>query len=246
MDVYGKLRRSVSPLFLVFGLVACADLDPNLVADVLSAAMGTDAGGVLDERTVVAGLKEALQLGTRRTVASTSAEGGFARNRVIHIETPEQLQPMARALRAVGYGRKVDELEGAMNRAAELAAGEATDVFWNAIAQMSFADAYGILNGEQTAATDYFRDRTSAQLTDRFRPIVDAKMKEVGLYNAYQSLSNAYAALPMKSRPVLDLQRYVTDKSISGLFFVLAQEEVRIREDPSARTTELLRKVFAR
>jgi len=224
-------------------LLACAGLDPADLEGLLQAAQSA-GGGALDEGTVAAGLKEALEVGTKRAVDVTSRSGGFGLNDLIRIETPEQLQPMTDALRMVGLGGRVDELETSMNRAAELAAGEATDVFWDAIAKMSISDAFGILNGDETAATDYFRDRTTTQLTERFRPIVNQKMQEVGLYQTYKQLTSAYASLPLASKPSLDLEEYVTDNAVGGLFTVLGQEETKIRSDPGARSTELLRKVF--
>jgi hypothetical protein len=225
-------------------LVGCAGIDPNVLSGVLE-TIGSQTGGALDETTVARGLREALRVGTQRTVASTSRADGFLLNRLIRIEAPEQLEPMLRALRTVGFGRQVDELETAMNRAAERAAGEATDVFVGAIGRMTIADALGILRGGDTAATDYFREQTSDALVARFTPIVDEKMREVGLYRIYEQLTGAYAALPIGRKPSLDLRAHVTDRAVGGLFTVLAQEETRIREDPAARTTELLRKVFA-
>jgi hypothetical protein len=186
-----------------------------------------------------------LRVGTQRTVAATSRSGGFLLNQLIRIEAPEELEPMLRGLRAVGFGRQVDEFETTMNRAAERAAGEATEIFVAAITRMTIADALGILRGSETAATDYFRARTSEALIARFTPVVEQKMQEVGLYRVYRDLTRAYDALPLAKKPSLDLRAHVTDRAVAGLFTVLAQEEIRIREDPAARTTELLRKVFA-
>ena len=234
--------RAVAAAALLL-LSGCAGLDPSLLDAVLQGT-GTRAG-TLDEATVARGLREALRVGTERSVASTSRSNGFLLNRLIRIRPPEELEPMLRGLRAVGFARQVDELETAMNRAAERAAGEATDVFVGAIARMTIADALGILRGGDTAATDYFRAQTSAALVARFSPIVDEKMREVGLYRIYQELGAAYAALPLARKPSLDLRAHVTDRAVGGLFTVLAQEETRIRQDPAARTTELLRRVFS-
>jgi hypothetical protein len=236
------MLRALS-IALALLLSGCAGLDPGILDAVLQGAQG--GGGVLDERTVAAGLREALRVGTERSVASTSRSGGYLQNPLIRIEPPEQLAPMLRGLRAVGFARQVDELEVAMNRAAERAAGEALDVFVGAIGRMTISDALGILRGGDTAATDYFQDRTSDALVARFTPIVDQKMQEVGLYRIYQDLGRAYAALPLATKPSLDLRAHVTDRAVAGLFTVLAQEETRIRQDPAARSTELLRKVFA-
>lgn len=198
----------------------------------------------LDESTVVAGLKQALEVGSRNAVALTSRADGFLGNPAIRIPLPKGLEPMGKALRTVGFGGQVDELEVAMNRAAERAAGEATDVFVSAIGQMSFADARGILRGGDTAATDYFRRTTSDELRRRFEPIVGQKMQEVGLVQLYEGLVAHYASLPFARKPSLDLRSYVTERGLEGLFQVLAEEEQRIRTDPAARTTELLQRVF--
>jgi hypothetical protein len=241
----GRTRSGLFCALLALATQGCAGLDPALLESVLSGASSLGGGGALDESTVAAGLREALRVGTQRTVDTTSRSGGFLLNELIRIEPPEQLGPMLRGLRTVGFGRQVDELETAMNRAAERAAGEATDVFIAAITRMTIADALGILRGGDTAATDYFRVQTSDALVARFSPIVEQKMQEVGLYRIYRDLQSAYAALPLASKPSIDLRAHVTDRAVAGLFTVLGQEETRIRQDPAARSTELLRKVFA-
>jgi len=219
-----------------------ADLDRALEG----ARQASGGSAALDAATVAAGLKDALRVGTDRTVASTSRLDGFLANELIRIHTPESLSTMTRTLRTVGFGSKVDELEVAMNRAAEQAAGEATSVFWNGIQKMSIQDAFGILNGGDTAATDYFRRTTSDELRARFSPIVEQKMSAVGLVQIYDDLVARYEAIPLASfgsKPP-DLRAHVTDGALSGLFTVLGQEEAKIRQEPAARSTELLRKVF--
>jgi hypothetical protein len=201
-------------------------------------------GGGLDEATVAAGLKEALRVGTERATASTSELDGFYGNALIRIALPEQYDGVARALENIGMGSYVEDFERSMNRAAERASGEAIDVFWSAITQMSISDAFEILYGHETAATDYFRLKTSASLTARFQPIVEAKMKEVGVYNIYNDLVARYNLLPIDKPKPVDIDDYVTERTVDGIFAVLEGEEKRIREDPAARTTELLRKVF--
>jgi hypothetical protein len=220
-------------------LSACASFDPASLSDVL----GT--GGPLDESTIVSGLREALRVGSERSVDRTSRPGGFLDDARIRIPLPAELTGVARTLRDVGMGGFVDEFEESMNRAAEQATGEAVDVFRGAIRTMTFADARAILDGPDDAATSFFRSRTEAELLARFRPIVDRKMAELGYLETYDRLADAYAALPFKSRPVFDPGAYVTGRALDGLFTVLADEEKRIREDPAARTTELLRRVFS-
>ena len=151
---------------------------------------------------------------------------------------------MGRTLRRLGLGRQVDELEVAMNRAAEEAAGEAREVLVRAVTSLTFDDAMRILDGGSTAATDFLRARTGEEIRSRFHPIVVAKMDQVGLSRLYRQLAAEYNRLPLVSRPAVDLDDYVTDEALDGLFTVLGEEEKRIREDPLARTTELLRRVF--
>lgn len=233
---------SMCVLLLAWGAIGCATLPADL-AGILDSEPAGEGG--LDESTVIAGLREALRVGTQNTVLSTSRVDGYLGNRLIRIAIPEQLESMADALRQVGLGGQVDELEIGMNRAAELAAGEAREVFWEAIAGMTISDAFSILEGDDTAATDYFRGRTEAALYDKFHPIVQGKMEEVGLSRIYASVAETYNSLPLSGAPQLvDLDEYVTGRALSGLFTVLAQEEQRIRRDPLARTTDLLRRVF--
>ncbi len=228
---------------IAFAASGCATLQQTMGA-VLSA---DSTGGTLDEPTVIAGIKEALKVGTENTVISTSKLDGFLSNELIRIAVPEQMTTVASTLRKVGFGSQVDELEVGMNRAAERAAGEAKEVFWTAIKGMTVSDAFGILDGGSTAATDYFRAKTSATLKTRFQPIVEEKIQEVGVSRMYTKVADTYNSLPLAgTQKMVDLDEYVTDKALSGLFTVLAMEEQRIREDPVARTTDLLKKVFGR
>ncbi len=235
-------------LIIGFGLLVggCAEMRNGALADQMLRSLQGVPGQSLDEATVAKGLKEALRVGTERAVGTTSRVDGFLANELIRITMPKQLDPMAGTLRSLGFDRQVDELEVAMNRAAERAAGEAKTVFWEAISRMSLADAYGILNGGDTAATDYFRARTGDTLRSRFQPIVEQKMAQVGLYQNYNQLAATYNALPFVTQPAVNLSDYVTERGLEGLFATLALEEKKIRENPAARTTELLRKVFSR
>lgn len=198
----------------------------------------------LNEPTVAAGLKEALALGTQRAIETTSARDGFLDDPVIHIPLPQRLQTVANTLRSAGLDRQVEDLEIAMNRAAEEASGEAWNIFHRAVLSMSIEEAFSILRGPDDAATRYFRSRTEQQLEARFTPIVTAKMREVGLYQAYTELQAYYESLPFISKPLVNLEAYVTRKALDGLFITLASEEKKIRENPAARTSELLRRVF--
>lgn len=214
-------------------------MNPSVLGDLLG-------GGELSESTIVSGLKEALHVGTSRAVDRTSRVDGFFGNPALRIPLPKELDSTASALRGIGLGSYVDEFELSMNRAAEKASGEAVDVFWSAIRGMTLTDARNILEGQDTAATEFFRARTSAELKRRFEPIVHNQLEQVGTYRAYQSLVDRYRQIPFAQPPAFEPTDYVTDRALGGLFSVLGDEERRIREDPAARTTDLLRRVFGR
>lgn len=245
----GMKNMLLAVCFLSLSLLAgCAEMQgSDLAGSVLNALSTAGAGSAgLDESTVAAGLKEALTVGSERAVASTSKTDGFLGNSLIRIGMPEQLSTMARTLRSIGFGSQVDAMEVAMNRAAERASEEARPVLIDAVSKMTLTDAMGILNGGNTAATDYFRNKTSDSLRAKFLPIIKEKMNQVGLYQQYNSLMSTYNSLPLVQKPTFDLDNYVADKGLDGLFTTLGQEEQKIRANPAARTTELLKKVFAR
>jgi len=207
-------------------------------------SLGDMTGGGLTTDKLTAGLREALRVGTAQTVARTSREGGYNRNPLIRIITPEPLRDMTTALRRVGLGAQVDSFEDKMNLAAEKAATEAGGVFVDAIRRMTFADAKAIFEGNDTAATEYFRRQTSAELRRRYQPIVAAQMEQVGAVNLYRELVGKYNSLPLVPKLNFQLEDYVVDEALKGLFTVLGEEEKKIRTEPAARTTELLRQVF--
>lgn len=207
--------------------------------------MPLPGGGALDERTVAAGLKEALNVGTGRATTRLGAAGGYLDAPALRIPLPAALQDVATTLRRLGLGERADALEVAMNRAAERGASEAVAVFAGAISRLTLQDAWSILRGADTAATDYFRAATTAELTARYRPVIEEKLRAVGGYRQYEEITRALAAAPLVDPPDLDLIGYVTDRALGGLFAELAVEEQRIRREPLARTTDLLRRVFA-
>jgi hypothetical protein len=207
---------------------------------------GVLGDAALDEKTIVAGLQDALRVGIDRTVRSTSKTNGYFGDPRIRIPLPGQLETIADKLRSVGLAAQLDDLELTMNRAAESAAAGATPVFVDAITSMSFSDARSILHGGERAATDYFEASTRSELAQRFAPIVDASMQKVGVFQLYDQVAKRIVQLPFVDPEQLDLRAFVNDRALDGLFSVLAREEARIREDPGARTTDLLRRVFGR
>ena len=192
------------------------------------------------------GLKQALQVGTEKAVAVTGKTDGYFGNEAIKIVMPERLRTLERGLRAAGQGPQIDEFVLSMNRAAERAAPAAKSIFWDAIVAMGFDDARKILQGSDTAATEYFKDRTTDKLTAAFAPVVSDAMNEVGVTRQYKALVGRLQALPFGGADSFDLDRYVLGKALDGLFVVVAEEEKKIRTQPTARVTPLLKEVFAR
>ena len=204
---------------------------------------GSDEG--LTESEIIDGLKEALEIGSAQAVQAVSRVDGYYRNPDIRIPLPEDVQKAEKYMRMAGFGDKVDEFELSMNRAAEHAAPQAKSIFWDAITQMTFDDAREILNGADNSATLYFEEKTSAQLGVVFKPIVGQTMEQVGVTSTYKDLDKMARSIPFVDSFSFDLDQYVTDKALDGLFMMLAAEEKKIREDPAARVTDLLKKVFA-
>ena len=200
----------------------------------------------LDETTAISGLKEALSIGTEKAVNEVSQIDGYLGNQTIKILMPEKIQKAANVLKKVGYQKQVDDFITSMNRAAEKAAPKAASHFVEAIRQMNFDDARGILKGSNTSATDYFRSKTSEGLFNDFKPVISSSMDEVGVARLYKDMMGKYTSLPFMKELSFDLDRYITDEALAGLFHMVAEEEIKIRTDPAARVTDLLKKVFTK
>ena len=230
---------------LAFGFIfALAVSQAQNPWDKIWTGLGKSKG--LSNETVVSGLKEALRIGSGNAVSLNGKVDGYFKNAAIKILMPEKLKPLEKALRLAGQSRQVDEFVLSMNRAAEKAAPFAKDIFWGAIKRMTFSDATRILKGGDSAATDYFRGATTEELTTAFQPVVTQSMESIGVTRQYKVLAGRYNALPFVKSQAFDLDRYVVDKSLDGLFYVLAEEERRIRRDPAARVTDLLKTVFGK
>jgi len=200
----------------------------------------------LDDSTVISGLKEALSIGTDKAVKEVSKTDGYLGNNAIKILMPEKIQKVADVLRKVGYEKPVDDFILSMNRAAEKAAPKAADHFVGSIKGMSIEDAKKILNGGNTAATDFFKSKTYDKLFSDFKPAVSLSMNEVGVTRSYKEMMGKYTSIPFMKAESLDVDNYVTNKALDGLFYMVAREEKKIRTDPGARVTDLLKKVFGK
>jgi hypothetical protein len=212
----------------------------------LPGVQGREAPGAPDQKTTISGLKEALSIGTDKAVKSVSKNDGYFRNEMIKILLPDKVQKAADMIAKLGYQQQVDNLILAMNRAAEAAAPKASAMFVQAIKEMSVDDGRKILQGGDTAATEYFRGKTWDKLYGEFQPVVVNSMSKVGVAKAYKDFSAPVQALPFASKDSLDLDHYVTNKALEGLFTMVGEEERKIRTDPAARVTDLLKKVFGK
>lgn len=232
--------------FLAVLLLALAVAQPAWAQfdRVLKGLGGIMGGGGLSDAKIGSGLQEALKVGTENAVVQTGTLDGFLLNKAIKILMPKPLQKIEQPLRLVGYGPQIDEFVVGMNRAAEKAVPFAKDIFWDAIGQMTFDDAKKILNGSDTAATDYFKSKTAKKLHAAFRPSVENVMKDVGVTRQYNDLIGRYKSVPFAQSITFDVNQYVTEKATDGLFYVVAQEEQKIRTNPAARVTDLLKEVF--
>lgn len=237
-------RRTVAliALMVLSSTVCHASFWGTLLDKVRKPSSATDLPA--DDTTVVRGLKEALTIGTENAVKSLARQDGYYGNQMVRILLPEKIRSTADFLGRIGFQRQVDEFTLSMNRAAEQAAPRAATYFVGALKEMTFEDARGILSGGDRAATAYFEKKTRARIFEAFRPVVTARMDEVGVARAYKEMAGKAGAVPFVNARDLDLDRYITDKALDGLFFMVGEEEKKIRTNPVARVTELLKTVF--
>ena len=193
---------------------------------------------------IASGIKQALEIGTSNGADKLSAKDGFLGNMAVKILFPPEAQKVENALRGIGLGSVADNVITSLNRAAEDAAQEAKPIFIAAVRQMTITDATNILMGKQDAATEYFKRVTTAQLMSKFSPIIGNSLNKVGATKYWTEAANSYNKIPLVKPVTADLNAYVTQKAIDGMFKQVAQEELQIRENINARSTTLLKKVF--
>jgi hypothetical protein len=198
----------------------------------------------LSEEEVAKGLKEALNMGIDKGVSKLSVNDGYFKDAAVKILMPDEAQIIESKLRAVGQGKLVDDVIESLNRAAEDAANSSKELFVNAIKNLTLKDAMNILNGSDDAATNYLKQETRSGLVIKFTPIIEASLDKVGATQKWALMMNAYNKIPLVKKVNPDLVDYSTSKAIDGLFVKVADEELEIRKNPSARTSELLKKVF--
>jgi hypothetical protein len=250
-----KILIGIVALTLLSGGIAGADLMDKVKAltgkkdqksPAGAPAQGSGQGAGLDKETVAAGLKESLTVGSQNAVKMVSQADGYFKNPAIKIPLPEKVQKVEKPLRKIGLSKQVDEFVLTMNRAAEKAAPVAKDIFVGSVKEMTILDAIQILQGGDTAATDYMRSKTYEKLYGAFKPTVSKAVMDVGVTKAYQQLVDKAKQSKLIKDESLDLDHHVTSKALDGLFYMLAQEEKKIRKDPVAQVTDLLKKVFGK
>ncbi|HPD95354.1 MAG: DUF4197 domain-containing protein [Bacteroidales bacterium] len=233
----------------IITLLLIAVLSINGQAQIIKTAknlLKTENGKGFTEEEAATGIKEALSKGTVKGVEMVSKTDGYFGDTEIKIPFPPEAKTMEEKLRAIGMGKKVDEVVLSINRAAEDAAVKAKDIFLSAIKQMTLKDAINIVKGNDDAATQYLKTHTSAELKKQFSPIIEESLKKVNATKYWSDVMNTYNKIPMVKKMNPDLTEYVTDKAIEGLFVKIAKEEKEIRKNPLARTSNILKKVFGK
>jgi hypothetical protein len=253
---YTKIKKNIQMKRILFSVCLLTALSCSVRAqglkDLINGILGvkttssTGSASSASSNEIADALKEALTIGAQKGASNLSVVNGFFGNAVVKILMPPEAQKVENTLRSVGMGKQVDNAILAMNRAAEDAAKKAAPIFVNAIKQMTIQDAVGILQGGDTAATGYLRNRTSISLTTAFKPVIDASLKKVNATKYWATLTTAYNKISFLTAQKVetDLSAYVTSKALDGIFYEVAQQEKSIRKDPIAQTTALLKKVF--
>lgn len=238
------MKKTIAGFLALLLLVGC---DPNTIQSVLNGVPSVASPSSLTNEEVIAGLKQALEKGAESAVSLTSKVDGFNKNELIRIPFPPEAQKVKDWAVSNGLKSQVDAFEENLNKAAEKAAAEATPIFIDAIKSMSIQDGFNILKGEQNAATTFLRNATEQQLYQKFSPIIQNKIDEVKLTSYWEPITKAYntASIFTGNQQVnTDLKDYATKKALNGLFIYVEKEEKNIRENPAARVTDLLKKVF--
>ncbi|HYC85523.1 MAG TPA: DUF4197 domain-containing protein [Chryseosolibacter sp.] len=235
------MKKSILALAVISA--ACTSAQLNQTLGEVNKTLGS--GGSLTTTEIAEGLKEALVKGISTGSDLVSRIDGYYQNPQIKIPFPPDVKRVEDKLRQIGLGKDVDNFVMTLNRGAEDAAKEAKPIFVSAIKAMTIEDAWGILKGEDDAATQYLRRTTSDQLKSKFRPVIQTSLNKVNATKYYSDIVNRYNQIPLVQKVNPNLDEYATDKAIEGLFFMIAREEKNIRENPVARTTELMKRVFS-
>jgi len=235
------MKKSLWNLSVIVVLLACC-----FAQSPLDQILGRAKSSSLSNDKITAGLKEALKVSTGNAIAATGRPDGFLKNAAIKILLPPKLQTVGKGMRMMGMGQQVDELEIGMNRAAEQAAPAAKQIFLNSLTKMTISDARAILSGTDTAATDFFKHTSTEQLTTAFTPIVHNSMENVGVIKQYDQFMQNPMAARLNAGGNLNHDKFVVGKAPDVIFYMMGQEEKKIRIDPAAQVTPLLKEVFGK
>jgi hypothetical protein len=230
-------------VILLAVMVCCTFTSCDTAKQVLEGVNSTYGAGGLSNTEIISGLKQALTIGTQNSTSQLSSLDGFFKNAAIKILLPEDAKKAENTLRNLGMGNLVDKAILSMNRAAEEASKGAGTIFINSIKQMTVTDAVNILKGGDFAATNYFKEKTTAELAQQFKPVIDKALNNVNATKYWTDVTSVYNKFS-SNKVNTDLSGYVTQKAMDGIFFQVGLEEQKIRKDPVARTTEILKKVF--
>lgn len=209
-----------------------------------SSSSSSTLGASLSDSQIATGLKDALRVGTEKAVATVGKPGGFLNDAAVHIPLPGPLAKVKSGLTMVGASGLADDLEQRLNKAAETAAPKAASIFGNAVSKMTIDDARGVLSGPSDSATQYFKRTTTPELLSALKPVIDSSLADVGAVQSYNALTAQAKSLPMASSLNLDLNDYVANKALDGIFYYLAKQEADIRANPAARTTDAIKALF--
>jgi len=239
------MKKFSSLIVLLFCSVILVNAQ-GLLNSAKNAVSSLKGGKSLSSDDIVAGLKEALSQGTKKSADKLSAVDGFFKDAAVKILLPPEAAKVEKTLRSAGFGKQVDDAILSLNRAAEDAAKSAAPIFLSAVKGMSVQDGVGILKGADTAATSYLRKSTTAQLTAAFRPVIDTSLQKTGATKYWKIVFDTYNKMPLVSKVNTDLPGYATSRALDGVFYYVAQEEKNIRQNPAAQVTDLLKKVFGK
>jgi hypothetical protein len=230
------MKKIILFVIVAFGFSSCAELQ-----QVANQLPGLEQGTI----DISGGLKEALNNGISKQVVKLTAVDGFFKNEMVKILLPDELKKVDKGLRDIGMSKLADEGLKVLNRAAEDAVKEASPIFVDAVTGMSFTDAKNILMGNESAATTYLQTATSNALYAKFNPVIKSSFTKVGADKVWANIITKYNSIPLVKKVNPDLTDYTTNKAMEGVFKMIAVEEKNIRTDLNARTSDLLKKVFA-
>ena len=242
-----KITLSILVLFVMISTSCNSQIDFNKLkkqgTEILNGASGSTA---LTNTDIIAGLKEALNVGSKNAGGLASKVDAYYKNPALFIPFPPEAKKIQETLVGLGQTKLVNDFTLTVNRAAEDAAKEAAPIFINAIKAMTINDGLTILNGPNNAATNYLKSTTQAELLKKFKPIIEKSLSKVNATKYWETIITTYNKVPMVTKMNPDLAGYTTQKAIDGLFILVAAEELKIRQDPTARVTDILKKVFGR